>query len=95
MLQNHIDRIESAVKEVTGYDLEAIKTGGRSTTELLFARILFAHELGKLKLYLSEIGKIINRNHTTINYYRHVYSNEYATNAFFREVADKVRGLLG
>lgn len=58
---------------------------------LFFARAMVGYFLARYsQLSLSDIGKIMNRNHSTISYYKRTYKHEFAYNAEFRNFANIV-----
>lgn len=59
---------------------------------LFFARAMVGYFLARYsQLSESEVGKIINRHHSTISYYKRIYKHEFAYNAEFRNFANIVK----
>lgn len=86
-------RIEKAVKEVTGYDLEDMKINTRKVS-LLYAKMLFSHEARKEGLTYDQIGDCISRHHSTVMYYERIFDDELNVNNHFKTLYEMMRNVL-
>ena len=78
--KKEIDILLNIIEEKTGYTLNQLKSGNRKQ-ELAYARRAFLAISRKLSgLSLKKIGKIINRNHTTVIYSITQHNNEIDIN---------------
>lgn len=59
--------------------------------DLVMARVIISEYLRYVLLISTEwIGRVLNRDHSTILHYSKVYDNEYRYNLLFRRIADLV-----
>lgn len=56
----------------------------------LFPRMIVAYHLRTQGWTVSDIGFMLNRNHSTISYYLKKYDDEYRFNEDFRNLADEI-----
>lgn len=56
----------------------------------LFPRMIVAYHLRTQGRTVSDIGFMLNRNHSTISYYLKKYDDEYRFNEDFRNLADEI-----
>lgn len=83
MRQKRIDAKPILLAALKG---EPIPEGRRLA--LPYCRFIFAHYLREKCKNLEEIGKVLNKNHSTVSYYLQKYDEEYKYNPEFRELAD-------
>lgn len=89
-----IQKLKEAITHVMGLKFEDLITKSR-TKETFFARmIIINHCREKEKMSLSEIGQLINRDHTTIMHGIKTYTNEIKYNSSFRELVSKINIVL-
>lgn len=86
-------RIQNAIHEATGMAFEQYTTKSRKR-EVFYARMIFAHHCKALKMSLSKIASIINRDRSTMRYLFSKYQDEMRFNPDFRKMAQKVDELL-
>ena len=85
------DLIVSAIKEVLSIEVEDLQSRERFRT-LVNARYIYAFFARTLLgSSLSEIGKFINRDHTTIMHALKCYKDFYDTDLAFKNLASRVR----
>ena len=98
IIENNKDDVFNDVKqiitEVASIPFTDIKRKGRSTLNLFFCRMIFANILIKRGIRVGIIAKELNRDHSTIIYYRNTFENEYKHNGDFKEMVDKVNELI-
>lgn len=91
--QETLLRIQNAVHEVTGLQLNDYNTKSRKRDKF-FARMLFAHHCRAANLGLNDIARFINRDNSSMEYVLNKYNDEYQFNRYFRSIADKVNEIL-
>lgn len=92
-LHMEIIKIQDAIHEVTGLQFKEYTAKSRSR-RLFYGRMLFAHHCRRLKMTLTGIAKLINRDHSSMVYVLNKYKDEFQYNAEFRKMAEKVNDLL-
>jgi hypothetical protein len=88
-----IFRIKGAIREVTDLEFDKYIEENR-TSEIYFARMLFAINCDKAGINSKRIIKYLPRDRTTILHMLKKYPDEYKYNHEFRKIADKVSQLL-
>lgn len=86
-----IEKLTIAIQEVTGLSYEAITTDRKNKT-LFFARMIFAYHCKHMRYV--EVGKLLNRTRTTINYYINRYDEEFKYNKPFKDMAKSVEKIM-
>ncbi|MDR1562285.1 MAG: DUF4406 domain-containing protein [Dysgonamonadaceae bacterium] len=87
--KGNIDRIERAIREVTGMELSEYATGSRKTP-YVYARQIFAYHCRQAGMEWSQIAERINRDRTTVLYSVKMYGDELKFNPKFRRIANRV-----
>ena len=82
-----LDRLVTAIHEATGYCMKQI-TSKSKTRDTFYARMIFAYHCRDM--HFETIGRILNRNRSTIDYYVNRYSDEVKFNPAFEKLARKV-----
>lgn len=59
--------------------------------DYLFPRMIVAYHLRTQGWTVSDIGRVLNRDHSTISYYLKKYDDEYRLNEDFRNLADEIQ----
>lgn len=77
------------INEVTGLAFHEY-TGVSRKRDVVFARMLFAHQCRDRGMRPVEIAKFLNRDRTSVLYLLKTYENEVRYNASFREMAKSV-----
>lgn len=91
--QDSLLRIQNAIHEVTGLQLNDYSTKSRKRDKF-FARMLFAHHCKDADMNLSDIARFIYRDNSSMQYVLNKYHDEYQFNGYFRGMADKVNEIL-
>lgn len=91
--QDSLLRIQNAIHEVTGLQLNDYNTKSRKRDKF-FARMLFAHHSATANIELNDIARLINRDSSSMLYILNKYHDEYKFNGYFRRMADKVDEIL-
>ena len=90
-MKANAEKIINDVCSLYGVTREELVSPSRLQS-LFFARVMTGYFLARYsQLTLSDIGKIMNRNHSTISYYKRMYKHEFAYNAEFRNFANIVK----
>lgn len=84
-----IEIIKSAIKDVSGIDFYYYTKPGKNR-EMFFLRMIFAYQCRKLEMTEENISNYVNRKRVTIHYYLYLYPDEYKTNKYFRNIAEKI-----
>lgn len=82
------DEMLKTIALIVECSTDEIKSKSRKT-DLVYCRIIFA-KLMHGKLSLAEIGKMINRDHSSIVYYIKTFKNEIKHNKKFKRYFDEV-----
>ncbi|WP_373804332.1 DUF4406 domain-containing protein [Bacteroides heparinolyticus] len=91
--QDSLLRIQNAVHEATGLQLNDYNTKSRKRDKF-FARMLFVHHCKAANLELNDIARFINRDNSSMLYILNKYNDEYRFNGYFQSIADKVNEIL-
>ena len=91
--QDIVLRVTSAIHEVTGLRLADYSASGRRR-DGFFARMMFAHHCWLENMTRSDIGRLINRERTSVTRVLNDYDKEFKYNAFFRGMAKRVDEIL-
>lgn len=91
--QDSLLRIQNAIHEVTGLQLNDYNTRSRKRDKF-FARMLFVHHSATANIELNDIARLINRDSSSMLYILNKYHDEYKFNGYFRRMADKVDEIL-
>lgn len=86
-----IERLIHTIHEVTGLCFKKV-TATKKTRNSFYARMIFAYHCREMKY--TDIGAILKRTRTTINYYINRYEEEYEYNRYFRRMASAVERRL-
>jgi hypothetical protein len=86
---NIADRIEIAIREVTGMELSQYAIHSRKTP-YVYARRIFAYHCRQAGMEWSQIAERINRDRTTVLYSVKMYGDELKFNPKFRDIANRV-----
>ena len=90
-MKANVDRIINKACELWGVSYEDV-VGKRREVPLPFARAMIAKTIRETHdISLIEIGRIINRNHSTIIFYIKMYDTEYKYNQEFRNFANAMK----
>ena len=87
------ERIQDAIRDVTGMNIDEYTTKSRSIN-LFYARILFAYHCRAKGMVVQDIGRRINRDHSTICHLLSKYRDEIQFNKEFRYMATRVEEML-
>lgn len=89
-MKANAEKIINNVCSLYGVTLEELVSPSKLQC-LFFARTMIGYFLARYsQLSESEVGKIMNRHHSTINYYKRMYKHEFAYNSEFRNFANIV-----
>lgn len=93
-MKANVDRIINKACELWGVSYEDV--AGRSReVPLPFARSMVAKTIrDAYGLSYSEIGRMLNRNHSSISYYYKMYDAEYQYNQEFRNFANVLKEMV-
>ena len=92
-MKENIDKILKKACSTFGVSMEDVLTR-KKDRPLFFARMVSAKHLRDLcGLSSLEVGKILNKDHSTILRYLCLYDQEYHYNKEFRIFADKVKDI--
>lgn len=92
-LNNMTNKIKQSIEQATGIPFDKYYSKSRER-EFVFCRMIFIHHCRELKITYSNIGKMLNRNHSSIIYLSNGYQDEYKFNPEFRRIADKINELI-
>lgn len=93
MRDMYVMLVQDAIHEATGLMFNDYDNDSRKQN-LVFARMLFAHQCRRNNMRLVDIANYIHRGHSAILHLLNVYEDEYKYNAEFRDIADKVNEIL-
>lgn len=88
-----VKRVKRAVHEVTGIDLEQYKQKSRKQN-MHFARMLFAYYCRGEKVGLIDIGRLLKRDPSTIQYLCQKFHDELQYNKEFRQMTHEMNRIL-
>lgn len=99
------DNCRKRDEDMRGKVLEAICKGGCVTIEelkgsrrcrnIVFCRFIVAKELyTRTSMSLSDIAELLGRNLKSVHYYLQKYNDDYVATECFRELADKIGGII-
>jgi ATPase involved in DNA replication initiation len=86
-------KIIAAIQEVMGLKIEDLTAKSRATN-LFYARMIAAYHCRENGMILGEIGRLINRDHSTVCHMLSKYNDEFQFNKEFRELAKKVDEII-
>ena len=86
-------RIQEAFHEVTGLTIQQYNVHCRQD-DLVFARMIFAHQGRRLGLHPGDIAQDLNVSRSIIYHYMKIYPDEVKYNAEFRSMAERVDKIL-
>ena len=81
------DHLFAAVCQVCGCTKEEILSDNQTRYPVIARKIISAYRSHDT---LCAVGKLINRNHATVSYYRRTYEADLRTGGLFREKIGKV-----
>ena len=87
------ERVQDAIRDVTGMAIDEYIVKDRSV-RLFYARMLFAHHCRERGMPLQDIGRRINRDHSTICHLIAKYGDELQFNKEFQSMATRVSEIL-
>lgn len=88
-----VGRIQEALHEVTGLTLQQYNVHCRQD-DLVFARMIYAHQGKKLGLHPDDTAKDLNISRSMIYHYLQKYGDEVMYNSEFRFMAERVDKIL-
>ena len=88
-----IMKIKCAIHEATGLHFRQYANNSRKRDKV-FARMIFVHHCRENKMRLIQIGKYINRDHTSILHLLNKYNDDFRFNDIFRTMATRVNEIL-
>lgn len=86
--------IKQAIKDITGVSFFEI-SGRSRKQQYVYARMLFARYCRAVGTSYSDIARAMNRDHSTVKFYLRRFDEDYRFNREFREIAERMRELLG
>lgn len=89
-----IQRIKNAVHAVTGLHFAQYAVKSRST-QLFYARMLFAYHCRKCRMTLVSIGQYLHRDHSSILYLINKYDNDRRFDPVFAPMAARCEEIIG
>jgi len=90
----HVQRIQEAIHEVMGLRFEEYTTKSRQRIAY-FARMIFVNHCRECEnMTLTEIARLVRRDHTTMYHYINNYNDEVKYNPEFRDIVDRVDNIL-
>lgn len=93
MRDMYVMLVQDAIHEATGLLFNDYDNDSRKQ-DLVFARMLFAHQCRRNNMRLVDIANYIHRGHSAILHLLNAYEDEYKYNVEFRDIADKVNEIL-
>lgn len=93
MRDMYVMLVRDAIHEATGLLFNDYDNDSRKQ-DLVFARMLFAHQCRRNNMRLVDIANYIHRGHSAILHLLNAYEDEYKYNVEFRDIADKVNEIL-
>lgn len=88
-----VDRLKDAICKVMGRPFEHYTTKSR-VREGLFARMIFVHHCRMEGMKLTEIARLVGRDHSTMQHYLNRYDDEMKYNSTFRRLAESAEEIL-
>lgn len=85
-----MQHIASKIVEVLPYSLQDLRSSSRRQ-ELVKCRCILAYHLNRLGFGPTEIGRFLDRDHSTILYTINIYAANYDQNSLFRAMAERAR----
>lgn len=86
-------QIQAAIQEATGIRFDQYITKSRKR-DGFFARMLFVYHCRKRKMKLTQIAKLVHRDHSSMLHLLNKFDDEVKFNPYFRGFAEKVQDIL-
>ena len=81
--------IDECFNDILGVDIDFLRTNSRET-DYVYPRMIYARVCLKRGISLTQIGKRLNRNHSTISSYLKKYDDYYKYDLYFKKLADDI-----